>query len=228
MATLAEKGKFFLALIGDLQASRASENRSLLQQRLETGLQRINRRHAADRAARFVVTLGDEFQGLLHEPRALMRLITSLDESLRGLAIRYGVGWGGLSTPLKPDAIGMDGPCFHAARAALQRSKREKRWLTVCGFGDEEDTILNSLFGLMGALRSQWTVRQTEAVATRRRTKTLKEAARMLDIQEPTLHKALKAAHYTTLCEAEKAMATLLERFAIAPATPPGDEERRP
>ena len=157
MSDLVEKGQVcYLALIGDLRRSRDAPNRALIQKRLESTLTRANREAHDDLAAGLVITLGDEFQALLRRPEAVLQVIVILESALEEIPVRYGLGWGGLSTDLRPTAIGMDGPCFHAAREALAEGKRANRWITVSGLGAEADQILNGVLGLLGTVRARW------------------------------------------------------------------------
>ncbi len=212
MTELASKGEsFYLALIGDLRRSRAMPNRAEIQRRLEAGLERAGAELGPELAARFVVTLGDEFQGLLREPSAGVRALVSLEWALGDLPVRYALGWGALDTALRPEAIGMDGPCFHAAREALARGKRDERWATVQGFGDD-DRILNGLLRLLGEVRAGWTRTQAATVAAMRRARTQKEVAAARGVRESTVSKALKGAMYEATIEAEDALRILLTR----------------
>ena len=71
MSILASKGEStYLALIGDVRRSREHTDRRGLQRQLERSLERINTSLAPALASRFILTLGDEFQGLFLDPQA--------------------------------------------------------------------------------------------------------------------------------------------------------------
>ncbi len=74
----------YVAVIGDIRRSRHIAERGLLQEQLETALGGANERFAADVAAGFVLTLGDEFQGLLLRPGSVVDVVTALDAALEG------------------------------------------------------------------------------------------------------------------------------------------------
>ncbi len=131
-----EGGRYYLAVIGDLRRSRQTPDRSMVQERLTEALDELNRAFASRLASALVITVGDEFQGLLHRPESVVDLLARYEEAMDFPPTRFGLGWGPLSTRLKPEAIGMDGPCFHAAREALIISKAQDRWVTVRGFGE--------------------------------------------------------------------------------------------
>ena len=214
MSDLVEKGQVcYLALIGDLRRSRDAPNRALIQKRLESTLTRANREAHDDLAAGLVITLGDEFQALLRRPEAVLQVIVILESALEEIPVRYGLGWGGLSTDLRPTAIGMDGPCFHAAREALAEGKRANRWITISGLGAEADQILNGILGLMGTVRARWTPIQARTVSQMRTASTQREVAATRRVSESTVSKALNAALYDSMIDVEHAVRALLRQF---------------
>lgn len=213
----------FLALIGDLAGSRRLPDRADTQRRLEEALAALNERQAGGSpAARFVITAGDEFQGLLRRPEAVLDALLFLEEREPAVRIRYGIGWGSLATPLRPDALGMDGPCFYLAREALMTGKRDDRWVTARGFGAAEDAVLDALFSLLGALRAGWTRTQARTVAlaraAEREGRTRRSVADGLGVSPSVVSEALKAARWEAAREGEAALRRALALFAGAPA----------
>jgi len=222
MAGLAQKGETrYLAVIGDVRRSREAKERAELQKRLEAGIQLVNRKQKNVLAAGFVITIGDEFQGLAGDPAAIMRVLVALETALPGVPLRYGLGWGALTTELRSRAVGMDGPCFHAAREAITTGKKLDRWVTVAGFGAEEDEILNGILSLIGAVRAGWTSTQAHTVALMRQLPTQKKAAAERGVAVSTVHKALSGALYGPVTEAERAVERLVTMFAKRPAPLP-------
>ena len=74
--------KPYIVIIGDIINSRELEHRNEVQERLKRTLQDINERYNADIAASFMITLGDEFQGLLHNGKNTMKIIEELRSSM--------------------------------------------------------------------------------------------------------------------------------------------------
>ncbi len=202
--------KTYVALIGDLVASRGLEDRAAAQASVLAALSSANAEWADALAARFVVTLGDEFQGLLLTAEHAFDVVATLERGLGGVRARYGIGVGELATPLRQDAIGMDGPCFHRAREAVERGKRDDRWVTVAGFGGARDELMNGLFRIMGGVRRSWTEVQAETVFVVRELGEQKAAAAARGVSEATVSKALKAALYEPFTEAERTVKKLL------------------
>ena len=129
----------YIALIGDVMASRAlpAAERARLQRHLRTAIPEFNRRWRAVLAARFAVTLGDEWQCLLERAAPIWEIAHAIRATLPEVEWVIACGRGALTTPLGKGiaAPEVDGPCFHDARAALDTAKREKRLFGFRGFG---------------------------------------------------------------------------------------------
>lgn len=206
------EARHYLAVIGDMRRSRHAEHRAELQKLMERGLEKINGEFSEALGAGFVVTLGDEFQGLLKDPGEALRVLVALDSAFTGdITIRYGLGWGVVSTEFRELALGMDGPCFHNAREAVEAGKRADRWATVSGFGDD-DELLNGVLWLAGAVRGRWTGVQRETVEQVRAARTQRAVAEARGVNESSVSQALKAALHEPVLAAERAVETILER----------------
>lgn len=156
----------YIAIIGDAVASRrlAPRGRDRLQRELKAALAEVNRRWRRAVAARFAVTLGDQFQGLLTGGEAVWEIVHWLRAELRGSQWVIACGLGPVSTPLARFAPEVDGPCFHLAREALEEGKRKRLVLVFGGF----DPVVTALGHYYSALYWSWTARQRE-VATQLR-----------------------------------------------------------
>ncbi len=58
-----KKGELYVTIIGDIRASRKLEHRNQSQMTLHAVLEELNTAYTDSIASRFVITLGDEFQG---------------------------------------------------------------------------------------------------------------------------------------------------------------------
>jgi hypothetical protein len=123
--------EIYIAIIGDVVASRHAEARSLLQDQLRAALRRVNEEFSRLVVAQFLITVGDEFQGLLGAAEGIDRLLSLLRARVNPAELRIGLGYGPLHTPVRSQAIGMDGPCFHRARAAIDRAKATETAIEV-------------------------------------------------------------------------------------------------
>src|SRR6478609_4072574 len=151
----------YVAIIADIVDSRriTGARRRELQKRLELLLSEVNRDFAQAIAANFLITVGDEFQGLL-----------------RG-------------------ATGMDGPVWHAARAAIDEAKRTDRLGGVFqGFGTTEDLIHNGFARVLHLLRSRMTDKQRRLMDALLGTQTQKEIAQSSGVSKQAVSKQARAA----------------------------------
>lgn len=156
--------KHYIAIIGDIVAFKTRDNRHAIQKALERTLDTVNAQYKETIASRFIVTLGDEFQGLvnpdfpLNEFDNVLRQADSLGEMFR-----FGFGYGPLSTSLKRTAIGMDGPAFHAAREAIEIARKTQVKRVFSGF--HTDAALNALALAVGDIEDNWTDRQKQILS---------------------------------------------------------------
>lgn len=197
----------YIAIIGDIKGSKAIKNRKEVQENLAMVLNEINDHYSDDIASRFMITLGDEFQGLLLNGTSVMKIISRIEGRLDPVKLRFGIGVGEITTKINPYmAIGADGPGYHKARSAIEYLKEnEKRKqssvsdirLEVEGENQEPQMFINTIFGLMAALKASWTKRQREIIQDmleHRDNQT--ETAKRLNIKQPTVSKVLVTGNY--------------------------------
>jgi hypothetical protein len=152
--------RLYLAVIGDVVGSREVVPRAELQTRLEEALDRANETHRAAVQARFLITIGDEFQGLLKGAERVPGLLSGLRSAVHPVELRFGLGFGGLDTELREEAIGMDGPAFHRAREAIERARERGTPVEVeTGVSSPAFTIYSLLYA---SVRRGWTERQRQ------------------------------------------------------------------
>ena len=212
----------FVALIGDIVGSRRLEGRQAVQTQVEQSLARLTDELAASHlVAPLVLTAGDEIQGLFREPPAVLPVVLGLSEALHPVRMAFGLGlgtlttWGGVGEGV--NVARMDGPCFHRARDALTVAKKERRWLSASGFGENSDVVLSALFLLMGTIRFGWTRRQALFVREARGA-LQKDVAAKLQVSPSVVSESLKAAGFSSLLEGEEAVRRLLAAVESAPS----------
>ena len=190
----------FLAIIGDVVASRGVQDRKELQARLRSAIALVNQRFASEIASHFVLTIGDEFQGLLHSAKEVDRILAVFRSIVHPVELRMGLGIGRLDTALEPIALGMDGPCFHRARAAIEQAKR--RATPVEAVAEAEDPCFGIYSLLFAGLRRGWTERQQQVVDLAMGGKAGKSIAAELGITPSAVSQHLRAAEAESVFEA--------------------------
>lgn len=191
------KAKNYLVIIGDIVKSRELKNRGKFQNRFAKALRDIRVFGEQNVVSDFVVTIGDEFQGVLDNANKLFSFFDTLEYVLDNSKFRYGIGVGRISTKINPDAaIGMDGPAFYNARASLEKTKKQnlRYYLTS---DTKKDTLINTLMEWLGREKEKWTKQRKEIIKRAYEGQTQTQIAKGLNISQPAISKTLKipAAH---------------------------------
>ncbi len=174
--------------------SRTITNRGSFQKRLARAITSINKNFAQTISSRFVLTVGDEFQGLLASEDQIVAILASLRSAIHPVELRFGIGVGRISTPLRPEALGMDGACFHYARGALERASKRGTPVEVEAGSLQEPFSIYAL--LYGALRGLWTQRQRQVIDLAMSGMEGKKIASRLSISPPAVTQHLGAASW--------------------------------
>lgn len=164
----------YIAIIGDIKKSKTLIDRKLVQEKLKSILNHINQNYAEDISAKFMITLGDEFQGLLCNGKNVWNIITEIQRRMYPVEIRFGIGIGEIATDINAEmAIGADGPGYYKARSAVEFLKKKelknKEQASNVRIEMEEDKnsaadMLNTIFSLLTVIQNGWTDRQRETI----------------------------------------------------------------
>lgn len=212
----------YAALIGDVVRSRRLPDRAASQRALQAAIAAANREwYPAALAAPLALTAGDEVQALFSRPEAAVAAVRTLSDALAPGRMAFGLGWGALSTDLEPDPAVLDGPCFHAAREALEHAQKLGLWVVARGFGGSADEALSALFGLLGVVRGRWTATQARYVAAARGA-LQKDVAAQFGVSPSVVSESLSAASFHVVTAGEAALERLLARFLRT--VPPAEE----
>ena len=200
----------YYALIGDMVGSKklAEDERRSAQAALAAALDEVNCRHDAHIAAKFLITLGDECQGLMLPSGDPVCAALTVMHRMRPYPIRFAVGAGDISTPIRHEAaIGADGSAFHNARRVIESMKaRHGARLRFALEDNELELRLNTISALCDKLSLQWTDKQELAVYTLLMAKlggapmTQAGLAKLLGIGQSTVNEQLKAAGFNEYC----------------------------
>jgi tetrahydromethanopterin S-methyltransferase subunit G len=200
----------YLAIVGDVVRSRELEDRGGFQQRLSKSITRVNEEFSSSIASDFVITIGDEFQGLMKRAEEIPQLLAMIRSETYPIEQRIGIGIGRLDTQLEPIAIGMDGPCFHRARDAIERAKSSGTSIEVeTGHLDETFRIYALLYS---CLRKQWTLRQQQVFDLSMMGFSGKAIAQRLGITPSAISQHLSAVEADVIFEATQIWVDVLIR----------------
>jgi len=202
----------YYVVIGDLKRSRKLEDRADVQRRLRSAVAELNERVGIRPASPLKLTAGDEVQGISEDPRYALEVIVALADAVSPAQFTWGLGCGELSTDFSDDVAMMDGPCFHRAREALERSRRTGAWFGADGIDAFASTVLTAIMNLMGAIRENWTAIQTDYVRRAREHSQI-EVARAAGKAPSTVSRALRATKFDRIVEAEEAARLVLGKL---------------
>ena len=191
----------YCAVIGDIIGSRGmeKEERAKVQARLRYALEEINETYRFEVAAQFLITLGDEFQGLLYFAGPAVEIIQRIARAVYPAKLRYGVGIGEMSTGIDPDkALGADGPAYHRARNCVNALRAQKTlgFPVLARTGGAADSLLDGLCLLLDGLVSGWSLKQAECVRLMRVLGEQLAVAERLELTPSTVSRTLARAQY--------------------------------
>ncbi|MDT8718800.1 hypothetical protein IAI10_19265 [Clostridium sp. 19966] len=214
----------YIAIIGDMKESKKIENRKEVQEKFNKILNEINGKYEEDIASKFIITLGDEFQGLLHNGEHTLQIISDIERKMYPVKLRFGVGVGAITTDINKDmAIGADGPGYYNARKAIEYLKeKEKRKQSnasdirfeVEGENQAAAIMINTILSLMTVIKESWSERQREIIWNMMEHEdSQSKVAERLNIKQPAVQKSLANGKYYAYKEAldniEKALAEI-------------------
>jgi len=145
-------------------SSRTISERYAVQEALKATLSVANERYASALTSPFTLTLGDEFQGLLHTATGLFEVLDFIRFRCEEVTFRFGIGLGGILTAIDPrSSLGADGPAYWNARAAAEHVRRHHDYrgtnmrIDANDVPDSPDVVLlNDLLRLCGFIEKRW------------------------------------------------------------------------
>ncbi|GEK91192.1 SatD family protein [Alkalibacterium kapii] len=167
-----------IAMIGDIIASKKLKERAETQKILSTILSKMNTTYSEHFESHLTITLGDEFQCIVSDVKTAFILIDRITLELQittkkqlndDISLRWGIGIGGLITPIidKKVSIGADGPAYWHAREAIESVHENDDYglLNEKIITEQDDDLFyNSIIRLQNVIRNQWTYTQKETV----------------------------------------------------------------
>ena len=205
--------KPYIAVIGDMKNSKKLRNRQVIQEKLKGVLEQINIKYKDDLSSKFIITLGDEFQGLLYRGGQTLHIICEIERKMYPVKIRFGIGIGEITTKINQEmSIGADGPGYYKAREAIEYLKKNEKMkkvgksdIRVEADMDNQTSVitLNTIFTLLSAIKDTWSDRQREVIWDMlEHQDSQMEAAGRLNIQQPTVQRLLSKGKYFAYREA--------------------------
>lgn len=201
-----KKNQDYLAIIGDLVGSRAlaPKQRAEVQKRFQAVLDKVNKDFKSEIASFFLITVGDETQGILKRTDICYDILRQIQIELAPMEIVFGLGFGPLTTDIGKYAVGADGPAFHLARQALTEAKKERKTYGKSILREVKlysemtllNTIVDALFLALSVLKDHWTDKQTKILNYLEQGKSPKEVAELLEIPVSNISRTIETSQY--------------------------------
>ncbi|MFQ5863827.1 MAG: SatD family protein [bacterium] len=182
----------YLAIIGDIVGSRSLNpaERAQVQKRFQAVLEGINKPFKDEIASLFLITTGDEAQGILRRPNYCYQIIRKIQLELVPTELVFGLGYGPITTEIGEFAVGADGPAFYFARQSLNEAKDDRKAygrsiIREVRFHSNDplrDKIIDALFLAVAVIKSRWTDKQAKILNLLENKKSPIEVARLLNV----------------------------------------------
>lgn len=196
---------FACVITVDIKGSKKLKNRAEIQNKILNLLNSLNKEFSSFLIADFLMTLGDEFQGVLKKTNVILNVSKYVKENLP-VEFYCGVGIGYIETPLSEKPSEMDGSAFHNSREALKEAKKKNIELVFKSHSEEIDFLLNSVMKLILHVKSKWTKRQIEVISFLESQENIKlsDAAEKFQISKQAISKIVRTAGWRAVRNAEK------------------------
>ncbi len=215
----------YYAIIGDIVDSKKIKNRLEMQEKLKEFLNKINNDYDDSIASKFIITLGDEFQGLLENPVKMFEIINKIELYMKPIKFRFGIGVGNILTNIDEKmSIGSDGPVWWNARNMISELKYLKKGvkqisnIKISGIKNQNVLdLININLCLCHSIKNNWTNEQRKVIEHIVLQYGLsdnfvqKHIALELGMSPENLNKKLKLSLYYDYVYSQKTIAKILE-----------------
>lgn len=176
-------------------ASKAVPRRDALQRKLAAALAAANAAAGPALASPYTLTLGDEFQAVYRAGGNLWADVIEILAAIHPVQARFALGVGELTTKLNPkEALGMDGPAFHQARAGIAALKDSGGRLAIAGEDAADWALANGTLALVSHHLAGWSANRLRVLAGRLRGRPVRELETVLGISRVAVYKNINAA----------------------------------
>ncbi|MDD3833054.1 MAG: SatD family protein [Oscillospiraceae bacterium] len=214
----------YLAVIGDIKKSRKLHDRKETQNKMQEVLTLVNKKYSQDIESDFMITLGDEFQGLLNNGKNIINIILEIEQKMGPVNIRFGIGIGEITTGINRNMpLGADGPAYHNARKVVEFIKNLENkqgtyetsiMISAQEDNDSLDSLLNVIFSLCSTIKKSWTARQREIISAYMECDyNQHKAAAKLGIKQSGVSRALLNADYYTYKNGMDKLSSILSKL---------------
>jgi hypothetical protein len=205
-----------LVVIGDIVDSRRMRNRAAFQRQFAEALHGLSPDQPS-LASPYTLTLGDEFQAVYRRAGGLFADLCRVRIACLPARVRLVVAVGEIKTAINPtQALGMDGPAFHLARARVDALKADGGWFDLDGDAPGTPDTRRALIDLVCAGVDSWQPNRWRILLGMLEGKSAGTCAKEIGISEPAVYKNINHGRLeslvTLLHEVEAALDARLKR----------------
>jgi len=207
--------KNVVVIIADVTGSKKMANYERYEGQLflKSAIIQINENFSESIEAPFMITRGDEFQGVTKDMASGLEIMLEFERLLFPLKLRYGIGRGEIQKMGSSIPIEMDGPAFHRANDAVNRAKKKKLFLS-CNSGNEaNDMLLNNIFLLMNSIKSRWNENNFERYWNYKSLGTFDKVAKKENVSPQAIWDSMQNMRALDIINAETKLMTYFEKF---------------
>ncbi len=177
---------------------------------LKETLREINKTFSSSIVSDFMITSGDEFQGLLTKQDEIFDITNYIELNMFPTRIQFGIGIGSIDSNVnQTNSIEIIGPAYYKARNSINilnniKNKNEKILTNVIIDSGEvytnEDHLINTILSLIYVTKSKWDDNAIKTIKVYIKSNHNQMAtAQQLNIQQPAVSKTLKRCNYYTI-----------------------------
>lgn len=194
----------YVAVIGNIKNVKNvnQSKRQTVQELLNSSLRYINKKYQKQIISQFMMTIGDQFQGLIKSGNNLFEILDTISLTMKtvGIELYFGIGLGTIITTINPKlSIGADGPAYWNARAAIEQVQAQDDYgMTTISFNYDkhpDEALINETIALGEYMKFKWTQSQLDLLAGVIEMGAYHDAfrqvdlAKMMQLQPKALHK---------------------------------------
>jgi len=209
-----------IVLIGDIVESKQLDykERKRIQTFLEDTFEEINKESDSIRAPH-TLTLGDEFQAVYGNAGSLWDDCWKILAELHPVFVRFSASVGTIVTPInRKQAIGMDGPAFHAAREGIEELKNSGRLFAVHFEKSVDPTtdatlrLMNSSLQMLSKEMKSWKKIRYQILVMLCSGLPVKKIAQNLSISESAVYKNLDDGDLAIIIQLKESIQALMNQ----------------
>ncbi len=204
-------------IISDIIGSRKLNDRERHEWQLflKSAIVQINEKFSDYIEAPFMITKGDEFQGVLKKIGSVHSIVMEFERLIFPLTMRFGVGHGVIQKMGSKIPIEMDGPAFHRAQAALNVAKKKKKVIIIETENEFFNLQVNTIYQLIYAVKERWSDISYKRYWKYQECGTYERVAQEEGVSTQAVWDSLNNSHAMEVIQAELAIRKLLCEEAI-------------